>query len=347
MIEFKQLHKTYHVNRKPFHALQNINLHIKRGQIFGIVGESGAGKSTLLRLINLLDRPTQGEIYIEETPLTSLTASQLKLKRRMIGMIFQHFNLLQSRTAFENIALPLELISHSSKRDRALIAERVSILLDLVRLREHQHKYPNQLSGGQKQRVAIARALATEPKILLCDEPTSALDPHSTASILKLLREINQKLGVTIVIITHELDVIKQLCDSAAILDHGQLIEHGTVIDLFTKPESPITQKLVQQSLHITLPASVLKNLQAQPAANLSCVVRFTFIGSDSNLPFISTLARKYDLDINIILANIENIQEATVGFTICKLSGASESIQQALASVKLTSVNAEILGYA
>jgi D-methionine transport system ATP-binding protein len=289
-----------------------------------------------------LEKPTSGHVYVDQIDLTMLSTTELKQQRQNIGMIFQHFNLLKSRTAFENIALPLELLGKPKKQ----IKHDVSSLLELIKLEQYKNHYPEQLSGGQQQRVAIARALATKPHILLCDEPTSALDPRSTASILKLLKEINHKLGVTILLITHEMDVIKQICHHAGVLDHGTLIEHGSIIELFSKPKSEITKQLVQKALHIELPRIIRKNLQLKAENGKSCLVRFTFVGDDSNQPLITTLVQKFNLTINIIQANIENIQEATVGFTICLLSGEQGAIHNALAYVKPSSITAEVLGY-
>jgi D-methionine transport system ATP-binding protein len=342
MIEFRKLYKSYVSHGHVFHALQNITLSIQRGEVFGIFGESGAGKSTLLRTVNLLEKPTQGQIVVDGIDLCSLSDTQLKEQRKNIGMIFQHFNLLASRTAAENIALPLELIGKSKDE----IETQVTSLLELVNLSDRQHHYPQQLSGGQKQRVAIARALATHPAILLCDEPTSALDANSTSSILTLLKDINRKLGVTILLITHEMDVIKRICHRAGVLDQGKLIEYSSVIELFARPKSSVTRQLIQKALHIELPLSIQKRLQITPDPSKSRLVRFTFLGEDSDQPLITTLVKKFNLTINIVQANIENIQEAAVGFTICQLSGEHDDIDKALAYINTSSVTAEVLGY-
>lgn len=342
MIQIKQLHKTYELEGKAFLALQDINLVIQRGEIVGIFGESGAGKSTLLRSLNLLEVPDKGQVFIDQVDLTKLSAAELKEQRRNIGMIFQHFNLLDSRNVYENIALPLELIGTPA----AKINQEVTALLELVQLSEHQHHYPQQLSGGQKQRVAIARALATKPRILLCDEATSALDPKSTASVLNLLKEINIRLGVTIVLITHEMDVIKQICHRAAVLSQGMLVEYGSVVELFARPASEITRQLVQKAIHLELPNAIKNNLQSDKDSSKSRLVRFTFLGDDSSQPLITTLVQKFNITINIIQANIETIQDATVGFTVCQISGDHEVIDQALDYIKPTSVTAEVLGY-
>lgn len=342
-IELKNIHKTYSVNGSEHPALQNINLSIYPGEIFGIFGESGAGKSTLLRTINLLEKPSSGQVYINQIDLSSLSTKELRKLQQKIGMIFQHFNLLSSRTVFENIALPLELL----KKPKEEIKREVTSILHLVNLNDYRDRYPEQLSGGQKQRVAIARALAMKPTILLCDEATSALDPKSTATILQLLKEINEKLGVTILLITHEMDVIKRICDRAAVLHQGELIEYGAVIDLFVRPTSEVTKQLVQKALHIELPQIIKNELQTTVDKIKSCLVRFTFVGDDSQQPLITTLVRTFQITINIIQANIETIQEAAVGFTICQLSGDHEAIERALNYVKTTSITVEVLGYA
>lgn len=342
MIELIHLSKTYGSGEKAFHALKDIDLSIQPGEIFGIFGESGAGKSTLLRCINLLERPSSGQVIVNGVDLIQLTASQLKKERHHIGMIFQHFNLLQSRTAYENIALPLELLG----KHKDEIQQTVNQLLQLIGLKDRANHYPDQLSGGQKQRIAIARALATKPDILLCDEATSALDPKSTFSILNLLTDINKQLGVTIVLITHEMDVIKQICHRAAVLDQGHLIECGSIIELFAKPKSAITRQLVQKFLHIELPPMIQKQLQTEPSLEKSHLVRFTFVGEDSTQPLITTLVQKFNITINILQANLESIQDATVGFTVCQLSGDHEAINQALNYIKPSSITAEVLGY-
>lgn len=344
MITLRQVSKYYKHNQaaEPIAALEDINLMVAAGEIFGLLGESGAGKSTLLRCINLLERPSTGQVLIEDVDLTTLPANALKQQRQQIGMIFQHFNLLDSRTVFANVALPLELMQHSTTQ----IHRRVKELLHLVGLDSHSQHYPLQLSGGQKQRVAIARALATKPKILLCDEATSALDPPSTTTILNLLKEINCNLKVTIVLITHELEVIKRICDRAGILEKGQLIEQATVLKLFTHPKMPATQQLIQKGLHLLLPPLIQAQLQTEPAADKSPIIRMVFMGKDSNQPIITLLAKQFDISISILQADIETIQDAIVGFTICQWQGTPEAITQALAYTQSLSIQVEILGY-
>lgn len=247
MIYLEQVGKFFYKKNREICALKEVNLHVHKGDIFGIIGSSGAGKSTLIRTINLLERPTSGKVIVNGVNLMDLSNQELMDVRRKIGMIFQQFNLLSARTVFENMALPLELIGNSSKE----INEKVSSLLDLVGLTDKRDEYPANLSGGQKQRVAIGRALASDPEILLCDEATSALDPHITRSILSLLRKINQELGITIVLITHEMEVVRAICNKVAVIAHGTIIEQNSVAYLFENPQSPITKDLLNPSLLI------------------------------------------------------------------------------------------------
>ena len=250
MIELLNLSKSFKTKNKTIHALSDVSLTVEKGEIFGVIGTSGAGKSTLIRCVNLLEKPNEGKVIVDNIELTKLSDAQLTLERRKIAMIFQHFNLLSSRTVFDNIAFPLELEGKS----KSAIKEKVNSLLDLVGLNDKAKDYPANLSGGQKQRVAIARALANDPKVLLCDEATSALDPATTKSILKLLKSINQKLNLTILLITHEMEVIKTICDKVAVIDHGKLAEQGNVEQIFTNPKQEITKGFIQSSLNVELP---------------------------------------------------------------------------------------------
>lgn len=338
MIELKQISKTYRLNNREFYALRDIDLSINQGEIFGIFGESGAGKSTLLRTINLLERPDKGKVLVGGLELQSLNTRALNLQRQQIGMVFQHFNLLNSRTAAENIALPLELIGKSQHE----IQTKVESLLSLVNLKKQHTHYPRQLSGGQKQRIAIARALATEPRILLCDEATSALDPKSTTAILQLLRKINRELNVTIVLITHEMDVIKRICDRAAVLDQGRLVECKPTLEIFARPNSQITKQLVQQAFHIEIPEYIKENVRQHQGKML--LVRLTFIGNDCTDSFITSLIRKYNLNISILQANIEHIQETSIGWMICQLEGEESILHEAITYINQSSVTAEVI---
>lgn len=340
MIILKNLSKIYEGHLIP--VLNNIDLEVSAGEIFGIIGKSGAGKSTLIRCANLLERPTSGQVIVDGVELTALNAKALRVERRQLGMIFQHFNLLESRTAFENIALPLEL----SRQPKAIIAKRVNELLSLVGLEDRANYYPSNLSGGQKQRVAIARALATHSKILLCDEPTSALDPESTQSILKLLTSLRDELDITILLITHEMDVIKTICDRVGILDKGELVEQGSVVDIFTEPKSDITKSLTQKALHLELPLCLKQAIKAEYFSGSSPIVRLAFIGKTANEPIVTALHQRFEVTANILQADLELIHGAMMGFMLCKLMGAQEAIQQALDYLKSMNIKVEIMGY-
>ncbi len=339
MIELKQVEKTYDADA---FALRGMDLSIQAGEIFGIIGRSGAGKSTLVRCMNLLERPTQGEVWIAGQNMTALSDTELRLARQKIGMIFQHFNLLDSRTVLGNVLFPLEVAGWSRKA----ALKRALALLKLVGLADYHTHYPQQLSGGQKQRVAIARALANKPDVLLSDEATSALDPETTVSILQLLKKINQELGVTIVLITHEMDVIKTICQRAAILAEGRLVEVASVIDIFSRPQSEATRSLTRAALHTELPPTMQQRLLSEPAENAIPVVRLAFVGEQVNQPLLSTLAEQYRVDSNILHATIEWVNETAIGVTICELQADAAAFEQALAFIRTQEIEVEILGY-
>ena len=326
MIELKQVSKTYPGN-PPHEALKNISLQVQAKEIFGIIGRSGAGKSTLVRTINLLETPSQGEIIVDGVNLLSLTPEALRKKRHQMGMIFQHFNLLSSRTVFENVAFPLEIIGKSKTE----IQQKVESLLSLVGLADRKNHYPNQLSGGQKQRVAIARALASEPKVLLSDEATSSLDPETTVSILQLLKKINQTLGVTIVLITHEMDVIKQICDRVAILDKGQIVELKNTVELFAKPETQVAKALTRSALHIELPSHIENKLSKENKAGYVPVTRLTFVGDQVEQPILSRVSEQCQIKVNILRATLERVHETPLGVTVCELMCNAAKIDQSL----------------
>lgn len=304
MIEIKDLNKTYQTAAGAIVALDNINLTISDGEIFGIIGLSGAGKSTLVRCINLLERPTKGDVVLDGKSLMQLPQKELLKTRQSIGMIFQNFNLLEQRNVLQNVCYPMEIAG--IKKDEA--HERAMELLQLVGLADRQKSYPSQLSGGQKQRVAIARALATKPKYLLCDEATSALDPNTTQSILELLKEINKTMGVTIVVITHEMRVIDQICDRVAVIDSSQIAEVGYVSDVFTSPQSEIAKELI-------LP-------KARPIDKITGEhrVRIVFDGEDSYKPIISNLILECQVPVNILYADTEDIDGTAYGHMIIQL---------------------------
>ncbi|NRH27482.1 ATP-binding cassette domain-containing protein [Pseudomonas sp. MS19] len=334
MINFQQVHKAYRVNGEEIPALQPTDLHIDRGQVFGIIGHSGAGKSTLMRLINRLEEPSGGRIDIDGEDVTALDANGLRRFRQQVGMIFQHFNLLSSKTVANNVAMPLQLAGEMSGSQ---IAQRVSELLDRVGLTEHADKYPAQLSGGQKQRVGIARALATRPKILLCDEATSALDPQTTASVLQLLAEINRELNLTIVLITHEMDVIRRVCDRVAVMDAGFVVEQGAVADVFLHPQHPTTKRFVQESEQID------ENEQRDDFAHVQgCILRLTFQGEATYAPLLGTVARETGVDYSILAGRIDRIKDTPYGQLTLALTGGD--LAAALERFKAADVHLEVL---
>lgn len=342
MISVSNLSKNYSLGDCTFAALKNISLHIAAKEIFGIIGRSGAGKSTLIRCINGLEKPSSGNVFIEGNCLTTMSASALREARKQMGMIFQHFNLLSTRTVRENIALPLEFCGISKEKIRS----RVDELLALVELENHQSQTPSQLSGGQKQRVAIARALATSPKILLCDEGTSSLDPQSTASILELLQNIRQELGLTIFLITHEMDVVKTICDRVAILDKGEIIEENSVISLFTNPQSSIGKDLVKASSRLEIPRAVKDLLKATATHNSGTILRIAYHGESASEPIISYLIQQYQIIINILQGYIETIQQKIVGVMIVEVIGNKENVEKSIHFLEHNGLNVEILGY-
>lgn len=342
MIKLANLSKRFLTAGQSVTVLKNINLTIRRGEIFGVIGRSGAGKSTLVRCMNFLEMPEEGDVLIDGTRLADLNKKQLRKARHQIGMIFQHFNLLSSRTVAENIALPLELQGVSKKQ----ITKKVAELISLVELNDKKNDYPSQLSGGQKQRVAIARALATDPAILLSDEATSALDPETTRSILALLKKINHELGLTIVLITHEMDVVKQICHRVAVMEQGEIVEENTVIDIFSQPKSPITQRLTQTSLRLDLPHELQQKMKSTSFSGGHPIVRLAFIGQQASKPLISTLVKNFSVEASILEADLELIQDALVGICVCHLIGEENNIQQALSYLNDHQIKIEVMGY-
>lgn len=342
MITLSNLSKYYTLRNENVQALQNINLAIKPQQIYGIIGRSGAGKSTLIRCVNLLERPSQGKVLIAGKCLTTMSAHALRQARRQMGMIFQHFNLLQSRNVSENICLPLELAGMTNTS----IKKRVDELLILTELKDYAKQYPSQLSGGQKQRVAIARALANSPQVLLCDEATSALDPQSTYSILQLLKTINQELGITILLITHEMDVVKTICHQVAVLNSGQIVEKGNVVDLFVNPQTQITKDLVSASWHLEIPLPIKALLQTQASVNSGILLRIAYQGESASEPIISHLIQQYQVKINILQGSIETIQNHIVGILIVEMQGIQSCMDSGIEFLQQQKLQIEILGY-
>lgn len=335
MIELIDLKKSF----ADHLALQNIRLFIQEGEIFGIIGRSGAGKSTLLRTMNLLERPDEGQVIIDHENITTLPQKKLCRARHKIAMIFQHFNLLNSKTVYDNIALPMRI----QGIDEHHIQQKISELLPLVELEEKKFAYPSQLSGGQKQRVAIARALSCSPKILLCDEATSALDPETTESILMLLRQINQQYGLTIVLITHEMNVVKRVCHRLAVMEQGQIQEITALSDAFRRPDS-IARNLLFTQLSPKLPECLQQQLS--DVANERPLVRLFFEGENATVPFISQTSRDLQLDINILLANIDRFDDLTCGVLIVELNANAELLQIFIQRCQNAGLFIEVLGY-
>ena len=343
MIKLNNITKIFTLSDKKLTALDNVSLHVPKGQICGVIGASGAGKSTLIRCVNLLERPTQGAVLIDDVDLTQLSEAELVKTRRQIGMIFQHFNLLTSRTVFENVALPLEL----ENKSKAEIQEKTTALLALVGLSDKHNVYPANLSGGQKQRVAIARALASDPKVLLCDEATSALDPATTQSILKLLKEINRTLGITILLITHEMEVVKRICDQVAVIDKGRLIEQGTVSEIFSNPKTELAQEFISSTFHITLPEEYLENLSDTPKhAKSYPIIKFEFTGRSVDAPLLSQASKKFGVELSILTSQIDYAGGVKFGFTIAEVEGDEDAITQAKVYLMENNVRVEVLGY-
>ena len=339
MIELKHVSKTFYKKDAAVHALADVSLQIAEGEIFGVIGSSGAGKSTLIRCINLLERPTTGDVIVGGQNLVALSSRELTQTRRRIGMIFQHFNLLSSRTVFENVAFPLEL-SGTAKEE---ISRRVTELLSLVGLLEKQHDYPVSLSGGQKQRVAIARTLANNPTVLLCDEATSALDPETTRSILALLKDINRRFRITILLITHEMNVVKAICDRVAVISEGQLIEQGTVREIFSHPRTELTREFIASSLHFSVPLEYVERLEKEGTHPL---VKLEFTGQSSNLPVFSETSRLFDVNNHIVSAQMDYAGGARFGIMLVEISGTAENTKRAIDYYMDHQIKAEILGY-
>lgn len=343
MIELVNVEKTYYSKAGDIHALHSTNLHIKAGEIFGIIGLSGAGKSTLIRCINMLEKPTKGQVFVDGAELTAMSESQLRKVRQSIGMIFQHFNLLTSRTVYNNIAFPLEIQGMSKSE----IAKRVKPLLELVQLEDRANYYPSQLSGGQKQRVGIARALASNPKVLLCDEATSALDPQTTKSILALLKDINEKMNLTIVIITHQMEVVKSICDRVAVIENGVIIEEGSMIDVFTNPQHPTTKEFTKSVINAEIP-EMLKNMKLSNTykEGSKLIVRLSFIGDCASEPIVSGMVKRFDVDVSILYGNIDQLKDVPFGTLIFEVSGEKEGIKNALNYLRAQQLKTEVIGY-
>ncbi|KXH81933.1 methionine ABC transporter ATP-binding protein [Sporosarcina sp. HYO08] len=332
MIDIVNVTKQY----KEVTAVDHVNLNIRQGEIFGIIGYSGAGKSTLLRCLNLLEKPTTGQIYIDGKEITSLTKKEVRKERLKVGMIFQHFHLISSKTVFENVAFSLK----AARKTKDEIRVRVLELLEMVGLSDRADHYPSQLSGGQKQRVGIARALANEPKVLLCDEATSALDPTTTVSILNLLKKINQKLGITIVLITHEMEVVKEICHRIAVMENGQVVESGDVYDLFADPKTSLTKQFVQTVHSLVLPERLL-------AGRKGPIIQIVFRGESAEEGVLSETLEKFKVSVNILHGQITYIQDRPLGTLIVEINGEASERQKAIDYMTTRTNQLEVLANA
>lgn len=327
MIKLENISKSFAINGKTVEAVKDVSLAIRQGEIFGIIGFSGAGKSTLVRCINLLEKPEKGRVIIDGEDITHYEGKELRHVRQKIGMIFQHFNLMPSRTVFENIELPLKLTKLSASER----SQKIKKLLDLVGLSDKAQSYPSQLSGGQKQRVAIARALANDPKVLLCDEATSALDPQTTHSILQLLKEVNTRLGITIVVITHQMEVIKEICDCVAVMQKGVVVEKGDIVEIFSAPQAPITKSFIQAADNFEAFSDLVKLNSAITGIKPSQPVWFlTYRGAVAGEPLMSELYRRFEVKANIIYGNIDYFKQCIVGKLGVAIEGRADQIEKA-----------------
>lgn len=336
MIHLQNIIKQYPSKNGLFNAVDGIDLHVKKGEIHGVIGYSGAGKSTLIRCVNLLERPTSGSVKIGDVELTTATTENLRKVRQKIGMIFQGFNLLKTATVYDNIAIPLKLLGYSKDE----VAQKVTKYSEIVGLTDKLSNYPDQLSGGQKQRVAIARALAQEPEILLSDEATSALDPETTDSILELLLKINQELGITILLITHEMNVIQKICDYVYVLEKGKMVEHNTAIELFKAPQHPTSRKFLNTISQRSLSPSLIKQLNLTGA-----VVRLTFVGESTGKPLIAEISKQFGIAPNILAANIIELKNGIVGNIVVHVEGQANEIEKIKAFLTGNGVQIEQLG--
>lgn len=325
MITFDHVSKVYGEKGEGVKALDEVNIHVEEGEIYGVIGFSGAGKSSLIRCVNLLEQPTSGTVTVNGQNLQELSAKELREAKRNIGMIFQHFNLLNSKTVFTNVAMPL-LLSKTPKKE---VERRVHELLDFVGLRDKADSYPDQLSGGQKQRVGIARSLATQPSILLCDEATSALDPDTTNAILKLLKRINQEYNITILIITHEMGVIREICDKVAVLEDGKVVEAGSVFDVFSQPKTTTAHNFVSTVMHDQIPDSVYELIQKQDTHKQ--IYRIVFVGESTGTPLLSQISKQYQVEVNVLFGSITELQGTPFGNLIVQFEGEEKEINRVI----------------
>jgi D-methionine transport system ATP-binding protein len=341
MVRLEQITKTFNTGSKTMTAVDNVSLTVRDGEIYGIIGASGAGKSTLIRCINLLEKPTSGKVWLDEIELTSLPEKETRRLRQAIGMIFQQFNLFAARTVFENVAFPLK----RQRLSKADLQRKVNELLALVGLKDKADSYPSELSGGQKQRVAIARALASAPNVLLCDEATSALDPETTRSILQLLKELNRKLGLTIILITHEMQVVKAICDRVAVMEQGRIVEEGDVLTVFSNPEHAVSKNFIAMSSNLAHINQLLeqdaKITRLQPG---QLILRFNYFKHSAGDALVSQLSRQFHVDLNIIFGNIDVIKEHPIGSLIVIASGAPDNLSGMLKYLEAVQVGVEVI---
>jgi D-methionine transport system ATP-binding protein len=335
LLVLKDIHKFYGKGSERVEALKGIDLQVNKGEIFGVIGFSGAGKSTLIRLVNLLERPSSGEVFINGVNLQALSPKDLRKERKKIGMIFQQFNLLHSKTVFGNVAMPL--IIDGTPQD--VIKKKVMELLSFVGLEDKANQYPEQLSGGQKQRVGIARALATDPHVLLCDEATSALDPDTTRSVLELLKRVRDQLGITILMITHEMNVILDACDKVAVLDGGVIVEQGSVLDVFSDPQTQIAKNFVRTVLNDDIPESVRRIIDATQNDQEHHIYRLLFKGDATKDPLLSNIAKKFPIDVSVYNGMITELQGSPFGNLIVGFKGKHEDVEQALIYIQQQNV--------
>ena len=341
MILLKNLNKTYSTKASEVEALKDVTLNIKKSEIYGIIGFSGAGKSTLVRCINFLEKPTTGEVIVDGKNLGTLSNKELRIERKKIGMIFQHFNLMKSRTVFENIAYPLRGNGYSKEE----INKKVNDLLKLVELEDKSNVYPSELSGGQKQRVGIARALANDPKVLLCDEATSALDPQTTESILRLLKEVNKKFGITIVVITHEMQVVKEICTRAAVMENGRVVEEGSIFKIFSEPKEKITKSFIDSTSLLTNIHDLIKEESSVvDIKENEKILKLKYLEDSTSEPIISIGSREFNVDTSIIFGNIEIIQDSPLGGLIVIIRGEEAQINKVIAYLKENKVEVEVI---
>lgn len=341
MIRLEHITKTYVNAGKKFNAADDVSLEIGKGEIFGIIGFSGAGKSTLVRCINLLERPDSGKVLIDGKDITALRGAELRRQRKKIGMIFQHFNLFASRTVLQNVIFPIKY----SGKSRAELKSRAMELLELVGIADKAGAYPSELSGGQKQRAAIARALASDPEILLCDEATSALDPQTTESILRLLKSLNAKLGITIVMITHQMNVVKEICTRTAVMENGKVVEQGDVFEIFANPQKPVTRAFVDTTSTLSRINELLEQnsplVQLKPGQK---ILRFKYLERSACEALVSTISRKFSIDLNIIFGSIEIIGDNPIGGLVVIADGSEDDIRAAVKYLCDINVGVEVI---